>query len=56
MNLDVTSEVTFFENEVGEQNSLFVKDPNGYMVEFKSFKNANEVFENDEDENYSFIS
>lgn len=42
----MTTEVTFFENKVGEHLSFFVKDPNGYMVEFKSFKNPDEVFNN----------
>ncbi|WP_282081500.1 VOC family protein [Aquimarina algiphila] len=44
MDLDVTTEVTFFENKVGEHLSFFVKDPNGYMVEFKSFKDHGEIF------------
>ncbi|GGX22691.1 VOC family protein [Aquimarina muelleri] len=44
MDLEVTTETTFFENKVGEHLSFFVKDPNGYMVEFKSFKNPNEIF------------
>ncbi|WP_299903079.1 VOC family protein [uncultured Aquimarina sp.] len=42
--IEVTTEVTFFENKVGEHLSFFVKDPDGYMVEFKSFKNTGEVF------------
>lgn len=44
MDLEVTTEVTFFENKVGEHLSFFVKDPNGYMVEFKSFKDHREIF------------
>ncbi len=44
MDLQVTTEVTFFENKVGEHLSFFVKDPNGYMVEFKSFKDHREIF------------
>ncbi|WP_027395103.1 VOC family protein [Aquimarina latercula] len=44
MDLEVTTEVTFFENKVGEHLSFFVKDPNGYMVEFKSFKDHGEIF------------
>ena len=43
-NLDVTTEATFLENKVGEHLSFFVTDPNGYKVEFKSFKNNNEIF------------
>ena len=41
---EVTTEVTFMENKVGEHLSFFITDPNGYMIEFKSFKNKNEVF------------
>ena len=44
-NLEVTTEVVFMENKVGEHLSFFVKDPNGYMIEFKSFKNDVEVFQ-----------
>ncbi|WP_452597991.1 VOC family protein [Pontimicrobium sp. MEBiC01747] len=44
-NFDVTTEVTFLENKVGEHLSFFITDPNEYMVEFKSFKNAEEIFE-----------
>ncbi|TPN87074.1 VOC family protein [Aquimarina algicola] len=44
MDLEVTTEVTFFENKVGEHLSFFVKDPDGYMVEFKSFKDQGEIF------------
>lgn len=44
MNLEVTTEATFLENKIGEHLSFFIKDPNGYMLEFKSFKNENEVF------------
>jgi len=44
MDLEVTTEVTFFENKVGEHLSFFVKDPNDYMVEFKSFKDHGEIF------------
>jgi extradiol dioxygenase family protein len=42
--LKLTPKVTFMQDKVGEHLSFFVKDPNGYMVEFKSFKNENEVF------------
>jgi extradiol dioxygenase family protein len=41
---EVTTEFTFMENKVGEHVSFFIKDPNGYMIEFKSFKSKNEVF------------
>ena len=42
--LDVTTEVSFMENKIGEHLSFFIKDPNGYMIEFKSFKNDEEIF------------
>lgn len=42
--LEITTEATFLENKTGEHLSFFVKDPNGYSVEFKQFKNADEVF------------
>ena len=43
-NQEVTTEVTFMEDKIGEHLSFFMIDPNGYMIEFKSFKNNNEVF------------
>lgn len=46
-NLDVTMEVSFMEEKVGEHLSFFIKDPNGYMIEFKSFKNKGEIFTTD---------
>jgi len=46
MNLEVTTEATFLEDKIGEHLSFFIKDPNGYMIEFKSFKNDEEVFSN----------
>lgn len=44
-NQEVTTEVTFMENKIGEHLSFFITDPNGYMIEFKSFKNKKEIFE-----------
>ncbi|WP_203257086.1 VOC family protein [Hyunsoonleella ulvae] len=44
-NQEVTTEVTFMENKVGEHLSFFITDPNGYMIEFKSFKSKREIFE-----------
>ncbi len=35
---------TFFEDKQGEQSSFFVKDPNDYFIEFKTFKKYNEIF------------
>lgn len=42
--LDLVTESTFLEGKVGEHSSFFVKDPNDYMLEFKSFKNSTDVF------------
>lgn len=44
MDLEVTTEAVFMEKKVGEHLSFFIKDPNGYMVEFKSFKDHREIF------------
>ncbi len=43
-NQEVTTEATFMENKVGEHLSFFITDPNGYMIEFKSFKDKSGVF------------
>ena len=42
--LELTPKATYMKEKVGEHLSFFIKDPNGYMVEFKSFKNSDEVF------------
>jgi len=42
--LEITTEATFLEHKIGEHLSFFVTDPNGYKIEFKSFKNAEEIF------------
>ena len=44
MNLEVTAEATFLKNKLGEHLSFFVMDPNGYEIEFKNFKNEDEIF------------
>lgn len=44
MDIEVTTETTYLKDKPGEHLSFFVKDPNGYMLEFKSFKNEYEVF------------
>lgn len=41
---EITTKSTFLENKTGEHVSFFVTDPNGYKVEFKSFKIAEEIF------------
>lgn len=33
-----------FEGEVGEQATMFIKDPSGNVLEFKSFQNAEQIF------------
>ena len=33
-----------FEGEVGEQATMFFKDPSGNALEFKAFKNMNQLF------------
>lgn len=40
-----TQAVTFLRGKNGEHTSFFVEDPNGYVVEFKCFKEANQVFD-----------
>lgn len=37
---------TFRKDRPGEHLSFFIQDPNGYRVEFKSFKDGREVFSN----------
>lgn len=39
-------ETKYLSNKKGEHNSFFVRDPNGFMVEFKSFKEDNSIFIN----------
>ena len=34
-----------FENEVGEQATMFLRDPSGNVLEFKSFQDMTQVFE-----------
>lgn len=44
-NLEVVTQTTFLKDKSGEHLSFFVKDPNNYMLEFKSFKNPKEIFQ-----------
>ena len=44
LGLDLVTEATFLKDKAGEHTSFFVKDPNDYMLEFKSFKNLNDMF------------
>lgn len=41
---EITNEVTFLNDRIGEHISFFIQDPNGHMVEFKSFKEPGEMF------------
>ena len=34
-----------FEGQAGEQKTMFFKDPSGNALEFKTFKNINQLFE-----------
>ena len=43
-NIEVFDEITFLKGKKGEHISFFVKDPNGYMVEFKSFSEEADIF------------
>lgn len=40
----LTKATTFLRDKTGEHSSFFVEDPNGYVVEFKCFKQTGEVF------------
>lgn len=42
--LDLVTQATFLQNKPGEHVSFFIKDPNDYMLEFKSFKNPSDIF------------
>ena len=44
LNLELVTQATFLKNNPGEHLSFFVKDPNGYMLEFKSFKEPKNAF------------
>jgi len=35
---------TRFKNKVGEQHTMFIKDPSGNFLEFKAFENDNDIF------------
>ncbi|ULC60134.1 bleomycin resistance protein [Flaviramulus sp. BrNp1-15] len=43
-NLNLVTESTFLKDKVGEHTSFFIKDPNDYLLEFKSFKNSKDMF------------
>lgn len=41
---EVTNDLRFLRDKKGEHKSFFVKDPNGYMVEFKCFIKPRQIF------------
>jgi extradiol dioxygenase family protein len=43
-NLDLVTESVFLKDKTGEHQSFFVKDPNEFMLEFKSFKTPKDIF------------
>lgn len=42
--LDITPKKTFFRDKNGEHRSFFIKDPNGYTIEFKTFVDDDSIF------------
>ena len=44
LNLKVVTQTTFLKDKTGEHLSFFIKDPNDYMLEFKSFKDSKDIF------------
>ena len=44
LNLEVVADATFLKGKTGEHLSFFIKDPNDYMLEFKSFKVSEDIF------------
>lgn len=44
LDLEVVTEATFLRNKKGEHRSFFIKDPNEYMLEFKSFLKEADIF------------
>ena len=43
-NLELVTQTTFLKDKKGEHSSFFIKDPNGFMLEFKSFKEPKDIF------------
>lgn len=42
--IDLEPSKTFFKDKLGEHHSFFIKDPNNYTIEFKSFHSYDDVF------------
>lgn len=43
-NLQLVEKNIFLKDNPGEHNSFFIKDPNDFMLEFKNFKNPENMF------------
>lgn len=43
-NIDTTTKTVFLEDQPGEHSSFFIKDPNGFLIEFKTFIDSSSVF------------
>lgn len=43
--VEIINQACFLKDKKGEHVSFFIKDPNGYMLEFKSFKNSDEIYD-----------
>ena len=41
---ELTTEVVFLKDRIGEHRSFFIQDPNGHTVEFKCFREQGEMF------------
>lgn len=44
LNLEVVTQTTFLKDKTGEHLSFFINDPNDFMLEFKSFKQSDDMF------------
>ncbi len=44
LDLNLVTQSTFLKDKKGEHLSFFIKDPNNYMFEFKSFKEDDSTF------------
>ncbi|WP_139956845.1 VOC family protein [Flavicella sediminum] len=43
---NIISKTDFLKNKTGAHSSFFIKDPNGYIIEFKTFTTQNTIFSN----------
>lgn len=41
---EISAAITFLSGKAGQHTSFFITDPNGHTVEFKSFSNDSEIF------------